>query len=102
MLIHKCENGVTGGDWNSIIHKDDATNLPQSKMSPMLNRLAKNLEFKDSFRTIHLGAVQFSHFYKTGNTFNASRLDRQYHWGNIKVIKCEYLPVAMSDHSALF
>ena len=32
----------------------------------------------------------------------ATRIDRQYHWGDISIIKSEYFPVAFSDHFGLF
>ena len=40
----------------------------------------------------------FSHYYNQG----ATRIDRQYHWGEISIKKSEYIPVAFSDHLGLF
>ena len=39
----------------------------------------------------------FSHYYKQG----ATRIDREYIWGDISVVKSEYIPLAFSDHMGL-
>ena len=41
LLINRGDIGCAGGDWNSIINREDANNLPDSKMSPALTKLVK-------------------------------------------------------------
>ena len=41
LMVNRCGSGCIGGDWNSIIDKNDATNNALSKMSPNLARLCK-------------------------------------------------------------
>ena len=70
-------------------------------MSPSLSRLVKVFEWVDSFRYLYPRAEVFSRYYESKGSPGATRIDRQYHWGNIKVTSAEYLPVAFSDHLAL-
>ena len=102
LLTNSCRNGCSGGDWNSIIVKKDATNYPESKFSPGLNRLVRLFAWKDSHNLLHPSSSDFSHFYKFGlyNT-GATRLDRQYLWGDVTAVRSEYIPVAFSDHLGL-
>ena len=66
-------------------------------MLPNLARLAKNFNWKDSHRTVSPHSTAFSHYYKEG----ATRIDREYSWGEISTIKSEYVPLAFSDHLGL-
>ena len=52
MINHK-QLGFIGGDLNCITEKEDATNNPESKISPSMKRLAKNFKLVDSFRALH-------------------------------------------------
>ena len=97
LLVNRCSSGCIGGDWNNIIDKRDATNNASSKMSPNLARLVKTFHWNDSHRTVSPNSTAFSHYYKDG----ATRIDREYSWGNITTIKSEYVPLAFSDHLGL-
>ena len=55
---------------------------------------------KDSFRSIHPSAVQFSRYYGNTRGEGASRIDRCYHYGDITIRSATYLPLAFSDHHA--
>ena len=101
LLINRKRNGCVGGDWNSIICMKDATNHPNSKMSSGLKRLVKLMEWKDSHQVLHPSSTDFSHYYTIGQIEGATRLDREYTWGDVAVIKSEYVPVAFSDHLGL-
>ena len=101
LLVNRCRNGYAGGDWNCIIDKKDATNHENVKMSPSLSRMCKLFSWHDSHRSVHPSAEDFSHYYNVGGAVNATRIDRQYYWGNMEVIKSEYIPSAFSDHFGL-
>ena len=75
--------GCIGGDWNSIVEKSDATVHPESKMSNCLKRVLKTFELKDSFRSLYPKTEAFSRYYGDSRGHGASRIDRQYHYGNI-------------------
>ena len=97
LLLNRCSDGCIGGDWNNIIDKKDATKNPASKLSPNLLRLSKTFDWRDSHRDIFPHAEHFSHYYDQG----ATRIDRQYCWGNLSTSKSVYIPVAFSDHFGL-
>ena len=97
LLVNRCSAGCIGGDWNSIINKNDATNNAASKMSPNLARLSKTFKWSDSFKVKVPDVSCYSHYYKQG----ATRIDREYHWGEIVIKKAEYIPLAFSDHLGL-
>ena len=99
LLINRKQHGFVGGDFNSIIQKEDATHNQESKMSPSLKRLVSTFHWKDSFRVLHPQAKEFSRYYnhdKSGP--GASRIDRCYQWGPLKVINTKYTSLAFSDH----
>ena len=61
-------------------------------------RLSKVCSWKDSHRQLYPNnKEEFSHYYSQG----ATRIDRQYHWGDVSVTRSEYIPVAFSDHFGL-
>ena len=97
LLVNSCSVGVIGGDWNNITDKRDATNHASSKMSPNLSKLIKVFSWNDSHRELYPDRLDYSHYYNLG----ATRIDRQYYWGNISVNKSIYIPVAFSDHLGL-
>ena len=97
LLVNRCQAGCIGGDWNSIINKSEATNNTASKMSPNLARLCKTFKWSDSYKARVPNSSEYSHYYKQG----ATRIDREYHWGDITVRKSEYIPLAFSDHLGL-
>ena len=92
------EVGVVGGDLNCIIDKKDATHNPEAKWSKGLQRLVKLKEWKDSFRTLYPDTLAYSRHYENTRAAGASRIDRSYHFGELKVIEAKYLPLAFSDH----
>ena len=100
MLTNCKPAGCIGGDFNCIINKSDATNFPDSKMSPCLARLARAFGRSDSFRVLHPNSTVFSRYYEARGSTGATRIDRQYQWGEIRTVKAEYIPVALSDHLA--
>ena len=101
LLINPCQAGVIGGDWNCIINNLDATNNPNSKKSPNLSRFVKTFQLKDSFRSLQPISRTFSHYYTLNQQVEATRIDREYHWGEIEILNCDYIPAAFSDHMGL-
>ena len=100
MLLNSKESGFCGGDFNCIIRKNDATQNPDSKMSWCLERLVKLKEWQDSYRSLHSTAETYSRYYVNTRAEGASRIDRCYHFGRLKVKEAKYLPLAFSDHFA--
>ena len=100
MLVNRKMSGCIGGDFNCIISKADATKYPESKMSPCLARLVKTFNWTDSFRTLYPKAAVFSRYYESRGNSGATRIDRQYQWGEIVTVIAEYTSVAFSDHLA--
>ena len=102
LLINCKDSGLIGGDWNSIVNNIDATKNQAQKISPSLKRLISNFSWKDSFRILHPKSKIFSRYYehhKAGE--GATRIDRQYHWGDITIVEVNYVGLAFSDHQAL-
>ena len=54
----------------------------------------------DSYRNIYPHSKQFSRYYVWKGKEGATRIDRCYSWGNVKVQEAEYLVVSFSDHLA--
>ena len=101
LMIHRGDSGVVGGDLNCIIDPKDATHHQAAKMSPSLAKLVRTYEMTDCFRNLHNSAPVFSHFYHTQQAGKgATRIDRSYFWGRMKVRSAKYEPVAFSDHMA--
>ena len=100
MLVNRRVTGCFGGDFNSITDKSDATNHQESKLSSCLSRLIRLFDLKDSFRTLHPRLSIYSRYYQIRGVPGATRIDRQYHWGNIVPLSADYVPVAFSDHQA--
>ena len=99
LLINAKDTGVAGGDWNCILSESDATKNPQQKMSKSLKRLVKNFNWKDSFKLLHPHSKEFSRYYESDRYGDgATRIDRQYHWGDINVLEARFIGVAFSDH----
>ena len=102
ILINCKEYGCVGGDWNSIIENKDATKNAAQKQSKCLKRLVKTFSWVDSYRQLHPDTVQFSRYYDNSvHGEGASRLDRNYHFGNLKILQAYYVGVAFSDHFTL-
>ena len=100
MMANRQVSGCIGGDFNAIVDKKDATNNPVSKISPSLSRLVNVFGWKDSFRFLHPQSFSFSRYYEVRGSQGASRIDRQYHWGEVYPVSAEYSPIAFSDHMA--
>ena len=100
MLVNRKESGCLGGDFNCITSKVDCTANPESKMSPSLTRLVRTFDWHDSFRLLHPSLASFSRYYEARGCSGATRIDRQYHWGDIVPLLAEYKPIAFSDHLA--
>ena len=102
LLINRKCKGCIGGDWNSIICHQDATKNVSAKMSSSLKRLVKTFSWMDSYRQLYPKSLVYSRYYdhnKYGE--GATRIDRQYYWGDIKIIEAKYVGLAFSDHQAL-
>jgi hypothetical protein len=59
----------------------------------------------DSFRVLHPDSKVYSRYYRRGGReeaedVGASRIDRNYHWGDLTVSEASYISVAFSDHFA--
>ena len=100
LLVNSQQNGCLGGDLNMIIDKCDETTNPESKMSPSFKRLVHSFQWLDSFRVLHPLEKQFSRYYSSTQGEGVSRIDRCYHYGDIKIMKASYHPLAFSDHHA--
>ena len=101
LLMNRQDSGCIGGDFNCIIDKIDCTHHAAPKMSSSLSKLVKSFDMKDSFRSLYPSIKSFSHFYHTPLLGEgATRIDRAYSWGQIKVINAKYEPIAFSDHMA--
>ena len=100
MLMNCKDSGFCGGDFNCIIKMNDATNNPESKMSRCLERLVKLKEWQDSYRALYPSTETYSRYYANTRAEGASRIDRCYHFGGIKVKESKYIPLAFSDHFA--
>ena len=90
-----------GGDFNCIVNKMDASQYPEAKMSRGLQRLINLKNWQDSFRTLYPSLKTFSRYYENSRAEGATRIDRNYHFGDLKVAEAKYLPLAFSDHFAL-
>ena len=101
LLTERKRMGCIGGDLNCIIDKADATNYPESKMSNSLKRVTKVFDMKDSFRSLYPKVRAFSRYYGDTRGQGATRIDRQYHFGEITIKEAKYLPLAFSDHHGL-
>ena len=100
ILVDRQNSGCIGGDFNCITSKLDATNNPEAKMSPSLTRLVKVFGWVDSFRCLNPKSAIFSRYYVARGCTGASRIDRQYNWGEVVPTQAEYTPIAFSDHLA--
>ena len=98
LLINSKVTGCAGGDLNCIVDKRDATHNPEAKMSKTLQRLIKLKEWHDSYRALYPDIINFSRYYDNARASGASRIDRCYHYGNVKVKEAKYVPLAFSDH----
>ena len=85
---------------NSIVDKKDALNYPEQKMSKCFKKLISLYKLSDTFRHIYPHAKQFSRYYVWKGKEGATRIDRCYSWGNMRVQEAEYLVVSFSDHLA--
>ena len=101
LLTNRKLMGCVGGDWNCIVEKSDATVNPETKTSNTLKRVIKAFDMSDSFRTLHPKVKSFSRYYSDTRGQGASRIDRQYHFGNITILEAKYIPLAFSDHHGL-
>ena len=90
LLLNSKGSGCIGGDLNCIIDKKDATKHPESKMSNGLSRLVKLGDWQDSFRTLHPNSKSFSRYYENQRAEGATRIDRSYHYGMIKVVEAKW------------
>ena len=101
LLVNRCHIGYICGDWNCLSDVRDATHHANSKLSKNLKKLLKVFEWKDSHRVLFPNSSDFSHYYTSGSINGATRIDRQYVWGNVTVSKSEYFSLAFSDHYGL-
>ena len=101
LLLNSKENGSLGGDFNCIVDKRDATNYPESKFSKGLERLIKLKNWQDSYRNIHPTSRTFSRYYGNARAEGATRIDRNYHYGELSAKDVKYIPLAFSDHLGL-
>ena len=100
LLINCKSEGIIGGDWNCITRDADATKNASQKMSPSLKRVIKSFSWSDSFRCLHPHSSIFSRYYENeAHGDGATRIDRQYHWGEIEVLTAS--GIAFSDHHGL-
>ena len=101
LLTNTRNTGCIGGDWNCILDKSDATSHPEAKISNSLKRVVRTFDMYDSFRTLHPKIKAYSRYYDDARCQGATRIDRQYHWGNVTIKEAKYLPLSFSDHHGL-
>ena len=101
LLTNTKSAGCIGGDWNCIVNKIDATAHPDAKLSNSLKRVVKTFDMQDSFRLLHPRVSAYSRYYNDVRGHGATRIDRQYHWGDLKIQEAKYLPLSFSDHHGL-
>ena len=102
ILIDSKIHGCTGGDWNCIADVNDATKNENNKISKSLQRLIKTFNWVDSFRHLHPKSKEFSRYYDNSvHGSGATRIDRLYHHGPLKIVEAYYVGVAFSDHFSL-
>ena len=92
------QSSFTESNLNCIVDKQDATHYPEAKFSKGLQRLIKVKDWQDSYRSLYPNEITFSRYYENSRASGATRIDRCYHFGDIKVIEAKYLPIAFSDH----
>ena len=101
LLLNRLDSGNIGGDLNCITNKIDCTHNPTPKMSPSLAKMINTFDMKDCFRKLYPNSKIYSHYYHTTHLGEgATRIDRSYSWGNLKVVEAKYEPPAFSDHMA--
>ena len=93
-------DGIFGGDMNSIVEKKDSLNYPEQKMSKCFKKLINIYRMSDCYRQLYPHSKQFSRYYIWKGKEGATRIDRCYAWGNVRVTQAEYLAVSFSDHLA--
>ena len=93
LLLYKKENGIIGGDFNSITEKQDSLLHPDPKLSKCFWKVIKLYNLCDSFR-------QFSRYYVWKGVREAMGIDRCYSWGTLKVNTAAYHAISFSDHLA--
>ena len=55
----------------------------------------------DSFRLLYPKLSAYSRYYGDVRGHGATRIDRQYHWGDLTIKEAKYLPLSFSDHHGL-
>ena len=101
LLTSRRKTGCIGGDLNCIVNKADATDHQEAKMSNSLKRVIKTFDMTDSFRDLFPKAKAFSRYYGDVRGQGATRIDRQYHFGDVTIQDARYLPLSFSDHHGL-
>ena len=101
LMVNTKAVGCLGGDFNCIVKNIDATNYPEAKMSKGLQRLIRLKDLQDSYRTLHPTSKTYSRYYENTRAEGATRIDRNYHYGDITVKDAWYQPLAFSDHFGL-
>ena len=67
-------------------------------MSPTLKRMISAFSWTDSYRFLHPNSQVFSHYYGTGSSAGATRIDTAFHWGQLSPTEARYVSVPLSDH----
>ena len=99
LMIRRKGIGAVGGDLNSIINTQDSNRNASTKMSPSFKTFVSSFSLIDSFRSLHPKKSQFSRYYSNDrHGEGASRIDRCYHWGELRVVEAEYHSISFSDH----
>ena len=102
LMIRRLAQGAVGGDLNCIIANIDSSRDPKSKTSPSFKNLVSSLDWTDSYRALFPRVKQYSRYYTNARQGEGeTRIDRSYHWGNIKTILAEYVSISFSDHLSL-
>ena len=71
-------------------------------MSPSLKMPMKNFSWSDSLRSLYPDSLIYSTYYEPSMYGDgATRIDKQYWWGNMEVMEIKHVGVAFSDHQAV-
>ena len=102
LLVNAKDAGAVGGDWNCILEDKDATKNPSQKVSKGLKRLVKTFKWVDSYRELFPHSAIYSRYYENDRYGEgATRIDREYNWGEVVIMNAKYVGVAFSDHMGL-
>ena len=101
MLVNRKPCGLLSADFNCIADNLDSLKYAEQKISPTLKRFIHVFNLSDSFRCLHPDAKVFSRYGSAAAGEGATRLDRTYHYGELKIVAANYVGASFTDHLCL-